>query len=41
MYDLIKPNSTKKVEQYRGCNICHHVFLENGKMNLKGRILNF
>ena len=40
IYDLVKPNSTKKLEQYRGCNICYQV-LENGKIHLKGKILDF
>ena len=36
-----KTRFSKKLEQYRGCNICHQVFLENGKIDLKGKILNF
>ena len=31
----------KKLEQYRGCNIYYQDFLENGKIDLKGKILNF
>ena len=31
----------KKPEQYRGCNICSQAFLENGKIGLKGKVLNF
>ena len=43
IYSLVKPNSTKKLEQYRWylTYIIYQVFLENGKINLKSKILNF
>ena len=41
IYDLVKPNSTNKLEQYGGCNMCYQVFLENEKIDLKSKILNF
>ena len=31
IYDLVKPNSAKKVEQYRGCNICYQAFFGKWK----------
>ena len=38
IYHLVKPNSTEKTRSvYRGCNICHQVFLENGKIDFKSK----
>ena len=43
IYSLVKPNYTKKLEQYRWCvpYIIYQVFLKNGKVDLKNKILNF
>ena len=38
IYDLVKSNSAKKVEKYRGCNIWYQDFLENGKIDIKSKI---
>ena len=43
IYSLVEPNSTTKLEQYRWCvtYILYQVFLGNGKIDLKSKVLNF
>ena len=39
IYDLVKPNSTVKTKTvYRERNVCYQVFLENGKIDFRGKI---
>ena len=39
IYHIVKPNSTVKTKTvYRGCNVCYHFFLENGKIDFNSKI---
>ena len=41
IYDQVEPSATIKTGTvYRGCNVCYQVFLENGKIDIKGKIWN-
>ena len=40
----VRPSKTDTVKArtvYRGCNVCYQIFLKNGKIDFKSKILNF
>ena len=41
IYNLVKPNSTKNQNSIEGQTYVTKFFLENGKIDQKGKILNF
>ena len=41
IYNLVKPNTTKNQNSIESVTYVTKFFLENGKLDLKGKILNF